>query len=107
MRAWGPGAFDPAVADDLCAILGRDGVDRLMASFAAELADRPATIVRLASDGDAIGARFQAHYLKGAALSIGAGAVAAACDALEHGADRDLPHLAQALATCAGATLSR
>ena len=77
-----------------------------MASFATELADRPACIARLAAMGDAETARFQAHYLKGAALSIGATAVARACDALEHGSDTDLPHLADALASRARETLT-
>lgn len=105
MRIQPAAGFDPATADDLLAVLGPAGVERLMASFATELCERPTLIAHLVGDGDSGAARFQAHYLKGAALSVGAAAIARACTAIEEGADRDLPQLASALATCARNTV--
>lgn len=105
MKIWPAAGFDPAIADDLLALLGPAGVERLMASFAAELSERPTLIAHLVGDGDMGAARFQAHYLKGAALSLGASAIARACTAIEDGADGDLPQLASALATCARDTV--
>jgi HPt (histidine-containing phosphotransfer) domain-containing protein len=66
-------------------------IDEVLALFRAQSA---AWMQRLEPDGEAGAFRDAAHTLKGAALGVGAFALAEACDAAETGADLDAEHRA-------------
>lgn len=79
--------LDLAKLDEMAAIFGEAARDSLMRRLIEELAVRPAEIAAAAASGDRAQTCAAAHYLRGAALSVGAARVALIADAIEHDMD--------------------
>ena len=82
--------FDEARLDELSEVLGPDAVTTLLNAFDHELRTRPAIITDLVRRGDRDSVRKAAHLFRGAALSVGAAASAAAAHVLEQAGDATL-----------------
>lgn len=82
----GPDSFDQAHLAQLRAALGPTRLAGLLELFAAELERKPDLITQLITDRQFSAVAAEAHSLKGAALSVGAGALAEAAAELERAA---------------------
>lgn len=74
---------DAHVVQDLESVLGPEAIATLLDAFSAELATRPTRIAREVASGDLVAARASAHALKGAALVVGASAIATLAGRIE------------------------
>ncbi|WP_019514973.1 Hpt domain-containing protein [Sphingomonas sp. Mn802worker] len=97
--------IDPAQLRDYAEFLPGAQVLQLIRTFIRELETRPSMVLHLARQGDLANARAAAHFLKGAALSIGARRIALLADQVEHAGDDAIVALAQELPACALDTL--
>ena len=75
--------LDSERTEDLLQTIGFEAFAEFLASFASELDNRPKIIAEQWALGDYAAARASAHYLKGAALTIGAVRIAALCESIE------------------------
>ncbi len=79
--------LDAEQAEDLLQTTGFEAFAEFLANFSGELENRPAIIAEQWALGDHAAARASAHYLKGAALVIGAARIAALCESIERSDD--------------------
>ena len=98
--------IDPSQLREFADFLPGAQVLQLIRTFTKELETRPSMVLHLARQGDLANARAAAHFLKGAALSIGARRIALLADAVERADDPALVEHAQELPACALDTLS-
>ena len=98
--------IDPAQLREYAEFLPGAQVLQLIRTFTKELETRPSMVLHLARQGDHANARAAAHFLKGAALSIGARRIALLADMVEHAAADGVVACAQELPGCALDTLS-
>jgi HPt (histidine-containing phosphotransfer) domain-containing protein len=97
LRRWIPGITDPIVIrlDELAGDRTADEIDlvrTLVDSFLIRAPEQVTALCAACDAGDAQAVEDQAHSLKGAAGTIGATAVAEACDRLESNArDGEMP----------------
>lgn len=98
--------IDPAQLRDYAEFLPGAQVLQLIRTFTKELETRPSMVLHLARQGDLANARAAAHFLKGAALSIGARRIALIADTVEHASDDAIVPQAQELPACALDTLA-
>lgn len=97
--------IDPAQLRDYAEFLPGAQVLQLIRTFTKELETRPSMVLHLARQGDLANARAAAHFLKGAALSIGARRIALLADTVEHAGADAIVACAQELPMCALDTL--
>ncbi|WP_375270431.1 Hpt domain-containing protein [Sphingomonas sp.] len=97
--------IDPSQLRDFADFLPGAQVVQLIRTFTKELETRPSMVLHLARQGDHANARAAAHFLKGAALSVGARRIALLADSVERAADSSLLDHAQELPDCAIDTL--
>lgn len=98
--------IDPSQLRDFAEFLPGAQVLQLIRTFTKELETRPSMVLHLARQGDGANARAAAHFLKGAALSVGARRIALLADSVERADDATLLDQAQELPGCAIDTLS-
>lgn len=98
--------IDPSQLQEFAEFLPGAQVLQLIRTFTKELETRPSMVLHLARQGDLANARAAAHFLKGAALSVGARRIALLADTVEHARDTALLDHAQELPGCAIDTLS-
>ncbi len=96
--------LDGEQIEDLETIMGVQGFASFLSLFAQELTQRPAAILALYAQGDAGAAGHTAHYLKGAALNVGASRIAALLSAIESAPEMALPALMTDLPRIVAAT---
>jgi HPt (histidine-containing phosphotransfer) domain-containing protein len=97
--------IDPTQLHEFAEFLPGAQVVQLIRTFTKELETRPSMVLHLARQGDLANARAAAHFLKGAALSVGARRIALLADAVEHAEGGALLAQAQELPGCALDTL--
>lgn len=97
--------IDPAQLREFAEFLPGAQVLQLIRTFTKELETRPSMVLHLARQGDGANARAAAHFLKGAALSVGARRIALLADTVEHATEAELVVHAQELPGCALDTL--
>ncbi len=97
--------IDPAQLREFAEFLPGAQVLQLIRTFTNEMQTRPSMVLHLAREGDLTRARAAAHYLKGAALSVGARRIALLADTVEHAGDDVIVEHAQELPGCALDTL--
>ena len=98
--------FDRELLDELAAVLGPENAARLLDRFARELPAQADLILRNVGCGDFDQARRGAHSCRGAALTIGATAIAEIAGSIEQAPDADLERLAPQLCRAAAETAS-
>lgn len=97
--------IDPAQLREFADFLPGAQVLQLIRTFTKEMETRPSMVLHLARQGDLPNARAAAHFLKGAALSVGARRIALLADTVEHAGDDAIVAHAQELPGCALDTL--
>jgi len=97
--------IDPSQLREFADFLPGAQVQQLIRTFTKELETRPSMVLHLARQGDGANARAAAHFLKGAALSVGARRIALLADTVEYADDAALLGHAQELPACALDTL--
>jgi HPt (histidine-containing phosphotransfer) domain-containing protein len=97
--------IDPAQLQEFAEFMPGAQVLQLIRTFTKELETRPSMVLHLARQGDHTNARAAAHFLKGAALSVGARRIALLADTVEHADDQAIVARAQELPACALDTL--